>query len=31
MERKKKTWLIVFCIVYLTWGEKIGIKIGDKG
>jgi hypothetical protein len=31
MERKKETWLIVFCIVYLNWGEKIGIKIGDKG
>ena len=27
MERNKKTWITIFCIVYLTWGEKIGIKM----
>ena len=27
MERNKETWLTIFCIVYLTWGEKIGIKM----
>ena len=27
----KKTWSIIIYIVYLNWGEKIGIKIGDKG
>ena len=27
MERNKKTWRVIIYIVYLTWGEKIGIKM----